>query len=107
MTKIVFDLQLANLPVQNINLRCAGRILRCGAAAFENARRSVQQLLLPVVDLVRIDPELTRQLGDRPLALDRRQRHLRPRPSPGQALNAELCFFRVRFMSCSCATGAF
>jgi xanthine dehydrogenase iron-sulfur cluster and FAD-binding subunit A len=23
------------------------------------------------------------------------------------ALNAALCFFRVRFMSCSCATGAF
>ena len=46
-------------------------------AAFENARRAVQQLLLPVVDLVRMNPELTRQLGDRPVPLDRRQRHLR------------------------------
>src|SRR6266567_2172195 len=45
-------------------------------AAFENARRAVQQLLLPVVDLVRMNPELTRQLGDRPVPLDRRQRHL-------------------------------
>src|SRR3984893_9217785 len=76
VTKIVFDLQLANLPVQNINLRCAGRILRCGAAAFENARRSVQQLLLPGVDLVRVNPVRARQLGDGPVALDRRQRHL-------------------------------
>src|SRR5207302_1451451 len=46
-------------------------------AALENARRTVQQLLLPVVDLVRMNPELTRQLGDRPVPLDRRQRHLR------------------------------
>jgi hypothetical protein len=36
-------------------------------AAFENARRPVQQLLLPVVDLVRMNAELTRQLGDRPV----------------------------------------
>src|ERR1700719_612441 len=33
-------------------------------AAFENARRPVQQLLLPVVDRVRMNAELTRQLGD-------------------------------------------
>ena len=46
-----------------------------------------------------MNPKLTGQLVDRPLALDRRQRHL--------ALNAALCFFRVRFMSCSRATGAF
>src|SRR5262249_46681381 len=65
----------ANLPVQNINLRYAGRILRC-AAAFENARRSVQQLLLPGVDLVRVYPVRARQLGDGPVAPDRRQRHL-------------------------------
>jgi hypothetical protein len=36
-------------------------------AAFENARRPVQQLLLPVVDPVRMNAELTRQLGDRPV----------------------------------------
>src|SRR4029077_19655587 len=36
-------------------------------AAFENARRPVQQLLLPVVDPVRRNGELTRKLGDRPL----------------------------------------
>jgi hypothetical protein len=42
-------------------------------AAFENARRPVQQLLLPVVDPVRMNAELTRQLGDRPVPPDRRQ----------------------------------
>src|SRR5258705_4067726 len=41
-------------------------------AAFENARRPVQQLLLPVVDPVRMNAELTYQLGDRPV----------PRPPP-------------------------
>ena len=33
----------------------------------KNARRPVQQLLLPVVDPVRMNAELTRQLGDRPV----------------------------------------
>src|SRR6516225_2380027 len=75
--KIVFDLQLADLPVQKINLRLTGRSLHRGTAALENARCTVQQLLLPVVDLVRMDPKLTRQLGDRPVPSDRRQRHLR------------------------------
>jgi len=46
-----------------------------------------------------MNPELTRQLGDRPLPLTA--------ASATFALNAALCFFRVRFMSCSCATGAF
>src|SRR6202035_4960289 len=36
-------------------------------AAFENARRPVQQLLLPVVDPVRMNAELTCQLSDRPV----------------------------------------
>src|SRR6202023_2035001 len=49
-------------------------------AALENARCTVQQLLLPIVDLVRMHPELTRQLGDRPVPSDRRQRHLRLEP---------------------------
>src|SRR5277367_3280980 len=44
---------------------------------LENARRAVQQLLLPVVDLVRMNPERTRQLSHCPVALNRRQRHLR------------------------------
>src|SRR6516164_11555476 len=75
--KIVFDLQLANLPVQKIDLRLAGHTLDRCADAFEDTRRPVQQLLLPVVDLVWMDPELTRQLSDRPVPPDRRQRHLR------------------------------
>jgi len=65
------------ISVQNIDLRRAGYTLDRCAATFENARRPVQQLLLPVVDLVRMNPELTRQLGDRPVSPDRRQRHLR------------------------------
>jgi hypothetical protein len=47
--KIAFDLQLADLPVQKINLRLAGRSLR-RHAALEHARRPIKQLLLPVLD---------------------------------------------------------
>jgi hypothetical protein len=46
-----------------------------------------------------MNPKLTRQLGNRPIPLDHRQRHL--------CLNAPVRFLRVRFISCSCATGAF
>src|SRR5689334_20324440 len=74
--KIIFDLQLADLPVQKIDLRFIGGSLR-RHAALEDAHRTIQQLLLPVVDLVRVDPEMHRQLGDGPVALDCRQRHLR------------------------------
>src|SRR5437899_13064564 len=41
------------------------------------SRGAVQQLLLPIMDLIGVNPELTGQLGNRPVALDRRQRHLR------------------------------
>src|SRR6266404_1109327 len=74
--KIVFDLQLTDLPVQNIDLRLVGGALR-HAAALENAGGAIQQLLLPAIDLVRMNPEMTRQLGDRLVAFHRRQRHLR------------------------------
>src|SRR5436305_3849048 len=74
--KIIFDLQLADLPIQKIDLRFIGGSLR-RSAALEDAHRTVQQLLLPVVDLVRVNPEMHRQLGDGPVALDCRQRHLR------------------------------
>src|SRR5437899_723871 len=72
--KIVFDLQSADLLVQNIDLRLAGQTL-CRRAALKNTRCPVQQLLLPIVDLVRMNSELTRQFDDRPIAPDRRQRH--------------------------------
>src|ERR1700730_3950345 len=74
--KIVFDFQLADLPVQNIDLRLVGGALR-HAAALENAGGAIQQLLLPAIDLVRMNPEMTRQLGDRLIAFHRRQRYLR------------------------------
>src|SRR5258707_9687903 len=70
--KIVFDLQLADLPIKKIDLLLAGRSLRCRDAAVEDARGAVQQLLLPGVDLVRSNPVRARQFGDRPAALDRR-----------------------------------
>jgi hypothetical protein len=47
------------------------------ATAVKNTGRVVQQLLLSIVDLVRMNPELARQLGDRSVALDRCQGHLR------------------------------
>jgi hypothetical protein len=50
----------------------------------------------PVVDLVRMNHELTRQIGDRPV----------PPPTATSAtfaLGAALCFFRVPIMSCSSA----
>src|SRR3984893_16530410 len=79
--KIIFDLELTNLPIQQINLRLAGRTLHRCATALENTRRAVQQLLLPVVDLVRMNPKGARQLGHRQDNLDRRQRR-----SVGQGL---------------------
>ena len=97
--KIVFDLQLADLPVQKIDLGLIDRSLR-RSATLENARGTLQQLLLPAVNLVRVDPKLARQLGDGPVA---------PliATSATFALNPALCFFRVRFMSCSRALRAF
>src|SRR5436190_10158422 len=74
--KIIFDLQLADLPIQKIDLGVIAGSLR-RRTTLEDACRTVQQLLLPVVDLVRVDPEMHRQLGHRPVALDCRQRHLR------------------------------
>src|SRR5215831_15056325 len=73
--KIIFDLQLADLPVQKIDLRFIGGSLR-RRAALEDTHRTIQQLLLPVVDLVRVHPEMHRQLGDGPVAPDCRHRHL-------------------------------
>jgi len=55
VTQSVFDLQLANLAVQKIDLRLAGPTLCRRAAALENAHRPIEQLLLPVVDLVRMN----------------------------------------------------
>jgi hypothetical protein len=97
--KIVFDLQLADLPVQKVNLRLAGRPRHGRVAALENIRRAVQQLLLPVVDLVRMDPNW--------LANSATVRSPLIAASATFALNAGLCFLRVLFMSCSRAIGAF
>ena len=66
------------LPQRNTNLSI-GPITTPSAVAplSKTPTAPVQKLLLPVVDLVRVDPELTRQRGDSPAALDCCQRHLR------------------------------
>jgi len=61
--KIIFDLQLADLPVQNIDLGFVDGSLR-RSTVLEDAGHTVQQLLLPVVDMVWMDPKLARQLGE-------------------------------------------
>jgi hypothetical protein len=96
--KIVFDLQLADLAVQEVDLCLIDGCLR-RSASLEEARCTVQQLLLPVIDLVRVNPEFPRQLGDGPVAFIAANATF--------ALNAALCFFRVCFMSCSRAIRAF
>jgi hypothetical protein len=65
------------------------------------ARRQYQsqQLLLPVIDLVRVNSAFPRELGDGPVPF--------MAANATFALNAALCFFRVCFMSCSRAVRAF
>ena len=48
-----------------------------GSAVPENAGGAFEKLTLPLRDLVGVDIELLRQLGQRLLALDRGQRHFR------------------------------
>ena len=47
------------------------------SAAPENTGRAFEKLTLPLRDLIGVDIELLRQLGQRLLALDRRQCHFR------------------------------
>ena len=54
----------------------ARRCRRRAAARPEHVRRAAFELRLPARDLVRVDVELLRHLRNRPLTLDRRQRHL-------------------------------
>jgi hypothetical protein len=44
---------------------------------LHRAPQPFQELVLPLRDLVRVNSELLGQLGDRPVALDRRQRDFR------------------------------
>src|SRR6516225_896424 len=69
--KIVCDLQLANLPVQEVDLGLVDGCRR-PSTSLEDARRTVQELLLPVIDLVRVNPEFPREIGDGPVAPHRR-----------------------------------
>src|SRR3954466_7189254 len=74
--KIVLDLQLVDLAVEVANLGFAGLVLAI-AAALEHAGRTVEQRLLPGMDLARVDTELAGQFANRAIALDRRQGNLR------------------------------
>jgi hypothetical protein len=89
---------MANLPVQDVDLGLTDGCLR-RSTSLEDARRTVQQPLLPVIDLVRVNPEFPREIGDGPVAL--------MAANATFALNAALCVFRVCFMSCSRAIRAF
>ena len=66
--------QLADLGVQLLEVH-----RRFGAATVtaEDGTRALLQLRFPDRDLVRVDVELLRQLGQRLLSLDRRERRLR------------------------------
>ena len=50
------SLQLANLPIQKIDLRRAGGIFGCRPAAFKNASRAVQKLLHSFAELSGLRP---------------------------------------------------
>jgi hypothetical protein len=93
--KSFFDLQLPDLPKQIIDLCLASRIPR-RLAALEDARGAVQKLLLPVINLVRVNPVRARSsaIVRSPLIA----------ASATFALNAPWCFVRVSFMSCSRAS---
>jgi len=76
------DLRAAEeiIQVQKIDPRLVGRPRHHHrrTTASKTLAAPSRKLLLPVVDLVRMDPELARQLGDRPFLLDRRRRYVRP-----------------------------
>ena len=75
--KIVLDRQLADLGVKLLNL-ARRRCFRVHAdPRIERAPRVVQQLLLPRVDLVRMNLMALRQVGYRHLLPQRLQRDLR------------------------------
>src|SRR5438445_11547547 len=60
--KIIFDLQLADLSVQKIELGLIGGSLPQRAAS-EALNRTFHHWLLPVVVLFRVNPEFTRSPG--------------------------------------------
>jgi hypothetical protein len=91
-------LQLANLPIQDIDLCLAGPALG-RATAVKNTGPAVRQLRLPIVDLVRMNPTSPVNSAIVRLPLIAAKATF--------ALNAPLCFCRVRFMSCSRAIRAF
>ena len=73
--KIVLQRQLSDLRMKSLQID--RRRPRIAFPAPENAGRAFEKLTLPLRDLVGVDFELLRQLGQRLLALDRGQRHLR------------------------------
>src|SRR3954447_16343482 len=76
LQKIIFDLQLADLPVEFADLDFLGLVVPI-AAALEHAGCAVEQRLLPGVDLAGMDAILAGQFANRAVALECRQGNLR------------------------------
>jgi len=74
--KIVLQRQLADLRVQRFEINRPCRLLGRRAGP-EHSGGTLKQMRLPRRDLVRVDVIQVRQLSQRLLALDGRQRHLR------------------------------
>jgi hypothetical protein len=67
--KIVFDLQLADLPFEKVSLHLAGRSLPCRGAILQDPRGTVRQLLFPITRK-RLDVQLKAKVA--PEALPQR-----------------------------------
>src|SRR6185437_1779925 len=78
--KIVLDRQLANLGVQLLDRACRRRLRVHPDLGIEHPRRMVQQLLLPRIDLVRMNLVTLRQVVHCRLLAQRLDRNLRLQP---------------------------
>jgi hypothetical protein len=84
-------------------LQVDGGFLRLTLLLTENARLALQQLTLPIGDLVGMDIELQRQLGQRFLGLHRSQRHLGlecRRMRPAASLRYPMLLIRSENLRC-------
>src|SRR6056297_1695431 len=73
--KIVLQRQLSDLRMQGLHVDHRFRLGRRSMA--EDPGRTLEQLVAPLLDLVRMDVEILRQFDQRLLALDRGHRHFR------------------------------
>jgi hypothetical protein len=69
----ILQRQLADLRVQRLEVGTGFPFLGCGR---KHLGGTLQQLRPPLADLVRVNPELLRQLDQSPVTLDRGDGHL-------------------------------